>query len=333
MPNKVAMLKVKDIRDNPAALRQVDLDSGKYKAIVKSAAVSGILNAINVRVVHDELENVDFFQLVDGLHRLTAAREVMPDGEIPCVILDVGECEAYAAQIIGNLMRVDTKPAAYTGQLLRILAARPNLTPGDLAAMIGETPEWVVARLSLKDLNPAIAPLVDDGTIKVTNAIALARLDKDEQLNWADRASSEAPAVFQPAVSKRLGEIRAAAKAGLPVGPPTFAPVAKVRGLAVLKSAAAGELDAGLFEGPSREVAITTVKWVLSLDDESVAAAQQAWTDAQAKKSKEKLLAASERAAKKVADSTKAQEEVRKRLIAAGIAPDVASTAGSEAAG
>jgi len=131
----LGMVSLKKIRLNPVALRDVDRESEGYLGLVDSIKSSGVLNPIVVRPIKDSETGEELYGLVDGLHRFTAAGDAGLD-TIPAHIKSMEEADILAAQIIGNIHRVETRPVEYSKQLQRILAQDPMLSMTALAAKL-----------------------------------------------------------------------------------------------------------------------------------------------------------------------------------------------------
>jgi ParB/RepB/Spo0J family partition protein len=310
---------ISDIRPNPVALRAVDRESEDFIQLRDSIAdpAIGLLNPINVRERSEDVDGdtVTFFEIVDGLHRYTACTESGFE-EIPVNVLDMDETEAHLAQIVGNAMRIETKPVQYTKHLQRIIGANPTWTISDLAAKVHRSPAWLNQRFGLLKLEPSVQEIVDDAKISVSNAVVLAKLPHEEQLNFVDSAMTMGTAEFGPLVQARVKEIREAEKAGKPAGEASFTPVARPR----KKSELEDELNARNVLGSlasdcdtKEEAAYAALQWVLQLDAASVATAQAQYEEKkeriEAEKAKRKAERANKKAEEAAAAAAKAQDE------------------------
>jgi len=315
MPN----VAISDIRPNPVALRSVDRESEKYINLRDSIGdpTIGLLNPICVRERIEEVEGekVTYYEIVEGLHRYTACSEVGHE-TIEVNLKNFDETEALLAQIIGNCMRIETKPVQYTKGLQRVISSNPTWTMTDLANKVHRSPAWLNQRFGLLKLNKVVQDIVDNGDISVSNAVILAKLPHDEQLNYIDSAMTMATTEFGPLVQNRVKEIKDAEKAGKEAGKPEFTPNVKVRkkpeleeelkSRVVLSAIVADCNSAG-------EAAYLTLQWVLNIDPTSVEVQRAAWEEKQTRLDDEKKKRAAARATKKAeeaaANAAKAQEE------------------------
>jgi ParB family chromosome partitioning protein len=258
------------IRENPNALREVNKQTEEYEGLVDSIRTRGVLQPVLLRECVDEKTQEPFYGLVDGLHRFTASKDAGKD-DIPANIVNMDDAALLEAQIITNIHKIETKPAEYSKQLKRIMAMTPTMTALDLASRLGRSLSWINDRLSLGKLAESIQKLVDDGTINLSNAYALSKLDDTDQPNFLDRAMTMPPTEFIPTVNVRVKEVLQARRQGRDPVKSEFQPVAYLRKLGELKD----ELQTGSVgrellaqfnvQGPAEAFAMA-VKWCLSLD-------------------------------------------------------------------
>lgn len=270
--SELKMIPLKDIRENPVALRSVNRQTEQYIGLVDSIRARGVLNPINVREVRGD-NGKTLYGLVDGLHRYTAAGDAGLS-EIPAQVVNLSDAEVLEAQIIGNVHKIETKPAQYADQLQRILSQNPTLTSLELAKKLAKSPKWLSDRLSLTKLDSKIQPLVDEGKLNLSNAYVLAKLPPEEQPNWLERAMTDTPQIFVPAVGQRVKEIRDAKRQGRTPGQVVFQPTAHLR-----KKTELEEEMAKPSKGPQlvkenklktpEEAFAFAIKWVLHMDPAS----------------------------------------------------------------
>jgi len=317
---------ISDIRPNPVALRAVDRESEAYIQLRDSIGDPdiGLLNPINVRERKEEVdgEEVTFYEIIDGLHRYTACSECGYE-EIPVLVKDFEETEAHLAQIIGNAMHIETKPVEYTKHLQRVISAHPTWNMADLAGKVHRSPQWLTQRFGLLKLDPSVQKLVDDGKIAVSNAVILAKLPHEEQLNYIDSAMTMITAEFGPLVQTRVSEINKAAREGRPVKDDEFTPTARPRKRSELETELKDQFVLGsLVDACDSKVtaAYLALAWVLQLDPSSVALAKAQWEEkkqmmeeASTKRKADRAKTRAEEAAKAAA---KAQEEAAAVLAA-----------------
>jgi len=302
-----ATLAMSQIRENPVALRQVNRKSEDYLRLVDSIKNKGVLNAISVRPMKDPETGEDYYAVVDGLHRYTAAMDAGLE-EIPVVIRSLTDLETLEAQIIGNIHKVETTPAEYSRQLLRILGLNPTLTVKSLAAQLSRSETWLQQRLSLRNLSEKAAALVDEGAINLTNGFALAKLPAEEQDNYLVEAQHESPSEFCPKIETRKKQIDKDRRAGRDTSPAQFTPTPRIRSLAevrdeyqghkvgedVVKDAGAKSAMEGFYAG---------LQWALRLDNKSVSEAKSKFDENLKRQSEKREEAAKARAEQRAKDA------------------------------
>jgi len=324
--NLLLHIDLANIEDNPNALRKVDLEDAKFERLVDSVRNVGILSAISVMDALDakgepktDSNGNKVYRLVDGLHRVTAAREAGLKS-IPAQVLKATEAQAMADQLIANAHKIETKPFEYSQHLVRILMRDQTCTIDELADRLTMDSAWLKKRLGLVNLDPEVGKLVDEEKITVSNAVELAKLQPaSEQIAFVDRAMSEQPQTFVPAVKERIKQLRAAKREGRKPGEVQFVAVPHLR--------KPGEVKAE-YEKPNIipqlvkasgitdpvEAALFALKWFVHMDEASVAESRAKYEADRAKKKAEAKKAAAENAQKR-ADKAKAD-------LAAGKEPE-----------
>lgn len=307
-------VKISQIRENPVALRSLDRDDPNYHSLRDSIKTVGIMNPITVREKTDE-GGETFFEVCDGLHRFSAALENNLQ-EMPVHVVTFDEAATLEAQIIGNMCKVDTKPIDYTRQLNRILGGNATMTLAELGAKIHQSPSWISGRLGLLKLHDDVQPYVNDSKISLPNAQYLAKLPRDEQVNYLDLAISQPTAEFGPTITARLKELRDAARQGREASGPSFTPVSVCRKKAELEAEAkAAQVGPSLVAQVGAKTAAEgfalAVQWVLSTDPNSVEAQKAKWEARVAQQEADKKRREEERAEKKAKEAAEALAAVK----------------------
>lgn len=290
------------VRENVAALRTVNRKSEDFLGLIESMRISGFAGAIVVRPKVDPDTKAEYYELCDGLHRFTAAKEVGLT-EINVDIKDLDDDQILEAQIMGNFHKIETKAAEYAKGLKRILTRNPMMTEAELAGRLGMSSKFIRARLSLNKItNQQVLDLIDEQKMPLANAYVLAKLPEDEYANFLDAAVTEPPAQFIPKATERLKEIKEALRAGKKAEPVRFVPVAHMQKMKDIKEARDdGTLVATLIAGIEDPAAAAqaVLDWVLHLDKNSLDAAEAKWNQKQAEKEQKKAEKAAAREVKK----------------------------------
>lgn len=320
--NALIHIPLSKIRENPVALRSVNRTTEAYQGLVDSIKRDGVLTAILVREVEDPDTKETVYGLIDGLHRFSASQDAGKD-TIPAQVTSMEDADVLEAQVLANVHKVETRPVEYSKQLVRILAQSPLMPLSELATRLSKSPGWLNERLGLVKLEPAIASLVDEGKVNLSNAYALAKLPVEEQPNFLERAMTMTPQEFVPTANGRIKELKDAKRQGRAAAAGEFVPIPHLRKVSELKDEMDSKLVASVL---TKELNISNpidafnlgVKWALHMDPTSVQVAkdkdaqrQKEAAEAKAKRDKDKLEKAQREASEK-AETLKAQLEAAK---------------------
>ncbi len=304
------------VRESKVALRPVNRNTEKYLQLVDSIKRVGVMNPISVSESIDPETQETYFAVVDGLHRFTASLDAGRD-TIPAKVMPVDETELLGAQIMANIIKIETKPAQYSAQLVKMLALKPLMTITELAGQLSQSTQWVQQRLSLHGLPDPIKELIDSGKVPLTNAYALAKLkDNDEIANFLERAQTLEPEVFVQQVNNRVKELNEARRQGRKARGEEFVPTAHCQAMGDMKKEMETPSEvamilkaAGLSDPTHLQAARKALEWVLHLDQFSLDKARAEWEAQRAAREENRKKRDKERAEAKVA---KAREEASK---------------------
>jgi ParB/RepB/Spo0J family partition protein len=309
------------IRENPVALRAVNKQGEEYMGLVDSIRRKGFLGSITGRKKKDEAGQ-EFIEITDGLHRYSAARDAGIK-QLPVDILAMDDAATLEAQLMLNVHKIETKPVQYSQQLRRILSMNPLMTEAELAGKLGKSSSWIKERLGLVKLPEKVASLVDDGKINLSNAYAIAKLPIEEMADWVDRAMTQAPQEFIPAINGRIKEVKDAKRKGLDAADAEFIPVAHLQKLSTLKQ----EMEKPVV-GPMilKKNKVTDpvaafnlgVKWALHMDPDSIDAAKVKHDEQLRAREEEKAKRRADREGKKAQEAAKAAAEASEAVTKLG---------------
>ena len=313
-------LPISAIKENPIALRAVNRDDENYHGLIDSIKSKGFMGAITVRPKTDKETGEEFYELVDGLHRFSAAK----DAGLEMINVDVvalTDDETLEAQIMANIHKIETRPVEYSRQLIRLLSRNPLMTESELAAKLGKSPQWIKERLGLTKIdNENIATLVNEGKIGLSNAYSLAKLPSEEMTNYVDQAMTLPPDEFIPIVNARIKEVREARRKGGAAAAAVFEPVAFMQKMKAFKDELENpEVGLILCEGLSNpaEGFAMAIQWALHMDPQSVAAQKAKDDERKAQRDEANRKRAAETAkkkAEKAAEAAAAAEEAQDML-------------------
>ena len=333
--NDLAHVPVSQIRENPAALRQVDKEDPIYLEMVDSVRQNGVLKPILISKALDEKtgqplldENQKpIYVLIDGLHRFNCAKDA-GHKTVPCSITDnANEVQRLKLQIHANSHSVVTRKIDYADGLMRYLNFNPLMTKLELADQLKKSVQWIDDQLSLLTLPDPVQKLVNENKIVLTNAYALAKLkDPVEIDDLLVAAQTQSPGQFVPVVNDRVKKIQDAKRKGRKPGPVEFTPVARLQKMSDLKNEiengnVAQFLRSELFPNASPDFLDgfrTAVEWALHLDAKSVQEAKEEDTRRKHKAKLERDVAAKERADQRAKEAAEraalAQEELSTKV-------------------
>lgn len=314
---------VEKIRINKESLREVDPKNPQFIELVDNVKVKGVLLPIRVTKGIDPETKEEFFGLIDGLQRLSAAK-LAGLTTVPAYIVEAEEVDVLYEQIMTNAIGVDTKPAEFAKQIHKLMALNPMLTVASLALKFGKSDAWLKQVLNLTKLTPEAASLVDEGVINVSSAAALSLLPTEEQNDWLEKAQTLTHSEFVPMVKahkKALDEARRKGKAAADAvfeAQPHLQKIGDIKTEVDTQAVAAALIASERITTPEAAFKMA-LQWVLHLDPMSVADAKVAWEEqrktAEAKRAKaneereEKKLQAANIKAERAALSLKVTRE------------------------
>lgn len=307
-------VELKQIRENPVALRQVQRKSEEYLGLVNSIRQKGFMGAITVRAKTDKDTGQPYFELIDGLHRFSAAKDAGLE-HINVDVVSLDDAAVLEAQLMTNIHKVETRPVEYSQQLRRILSRNPLMTEAELAEKLGKSSAWIQQRLGLtKITSKEIQTLVNEGKIPLSNAYALAKLPVEEMANFVDRAMTQDTKEFAPSVNKRVKELKENERKGLDPNADTFAPVAFMQKLkdvkTELESPSIGPvITAKNGDSTAEEGFRRAIQWFLHLDPDSVQAQREKDTQRKTEAEEAKKKKAAESTGKKAAEAAAKAKE------------------------
>jgi ParB family transcriptional regulator, chromosome partitioning protein len=179
--------------DSSSALRQVPVDlieRGRYqprtnfdeeslKSLADSIRSQGVVQPIVVRPL-----SKGRYELVAGERRWRAAQTVGLS-EIPAIVRNMADDAALAIALIENIQREELNPLE-EARALRRLVDEFDMTHQAAADAVGRSRASISNALRLLDLSPAVAELLDCGTLEMGHARALLALEPHAQRTAAE---------------------------------------------------------------------------------------------------------------------------------------------------
>lgn len=152
------------------------LDEKALNELADSIRNQGVLMPLLVRAI-----NPQTFEVVAGKRRFLAAQLAGVES-VPVDIRQLTDAECLETAITENLQRRDVYPLEESSGYARLLALdEPKYTVEQIAARCAKAPAYIVSRLSLNNLTPAVTEAFVKEEIGLGHALILAKLQHDEQ--------------------------------------------------------------------------------------------------------------------------------------------------------
>lgn len=296
----IRSLPISSIKIPTLLLRDVQDKSEAFILLMEDIKDHGINVPLNVREVDVEVApgvTQKAYYLIEGRQRLGAA-EKLGLQEVPVTVESYTDQEAMLTMARLNLHRSNPAPAQYAKYLKEILLRQNDMSFKTLADLINQTPEWIRERLRLTDLAPTYSALVDSGEITPLNGIQLAKLDEDDQAQYADRAKSMNSIEFAKIVAERKKEVDKARQSCQPKPAEGFVASRLLRPKAELNALLDQDLsdplfaqiinDSGATDLPSAVKA--AIAWIWQQDATTLAKRKSLWEAEQARLNEEKAI-------------------------------------------
>ena len=197
----VLRIPVELIKPEPRQPRQ-DIDDAGLEELATSIAQQGILQPVLVR------RDGNKYRLIAGERRWRAAQKAGLK-EVPALVRDAGDTEAFELALIENLQREDLSPLMAAAGYRRMLEDR-KWTQEQVADRLGKNRSTVANALRLLALPEEVKKLLEDGALEMGHARALLGLARKEEMAQLARA------VVAEKLSVRETEARV--RAGKPQG-------------------------------------------------------------------------------------------------------------------
>jgi len=164
-------------KDNP---RIISAEDPKMKELAESIKALGVLEPVLCRPHENKKAK---FELRAGARRFVAAK-MAGLSEIPSIVREMNDEEAFAVTIVENLQRDDLQPLEEARGINSMLSK--GWAVPDIAAHIGKSPSWVVRRAQLTALSERWQKEIEDPKGIAVGAPAghlelIARLPEDAQ--------------------------------------------------------------------------------------------------------------------------------------------------------
>jgi ParB family transcriptional regulator, chromosome partitioning protein len=155
-------------------------DDSRLDELAESIRSQGIIQPLVVRV-----REGGGFELIAGERRWRAAQRAGLH-QVPAVVREVAESQAFEMALVENLQREDLNPIEEAEGYQR-LVAEFGYTQESLSARVGKDRSTVANALRLLKLPPAVRTMVIDGRLNMGHARALLGLESDPMIERVAR--------------------------------------------------------------------------------------------------------------------------------------------------
>ena len=196
---EIQKLPVMLIQPSPMNPRKT-FDEAKLEELAQNIEEQGLLQPITVRKISDEETHIDEetgevvsiepqYEIVCGERRFRAwnllANKSARYNEIPCIIREMTDEQAFDAMITENLQRQDVDPVE-EAIAFSLLLENGNAIE-DIAIRFGKSIRFVQDRVKLKGLIPELMEMLRKDLIPISGAMLLAKLDTESQRKLLER--------------------------------------------------------------------------------------------------------------------------------------------------
>lgn len=151
-------------------------DADALKELAQSISVHGLIQPITVRRKGEKGEH---YEIICGERRFRACR-MLKLAEIPCIVREVTDEQAYDLSISENLQREDVPPMEAAEAYKRLIDTK-RYDIASLAVAYGKSEKHIYQILKLCDLIKGIANLVKEGKLTASAGIVISKYDKKIQ--------------------------------------------------------------------------------------------------------------------------------------------------------
>lgn len=185
--NQIELIKIEKICESAMNPRKTH-DEASLKELSLSIEKQGVLQPITLRVVewHDLLDEdlgevvsvPKNYEIVCGARRYRACI-IAGLPEIPSIVREMTDEEAFDARITENLQRRDVEPLDEALAFAEL--HRRGVSYDELAARFGKSTIFVRLRIKLNELVPEFKKMLDRKELQLSHALELCKLEADVQ--------------------------------------------------------------------------------------------------------------------------------------------------------
>jgi ParB family chromosome partitioning protein len=184
------MLDIESIHPSTRQPRK-QFDDAKLDELAETIRNQGIIQPLVVRS-----RDKGGFELVAGERRWRAAQRAGLH-QVPAVVRETSEAQAFELALVENLQREDLNPIE-EAEAFQYMVAEHGHTQESLASRVGKDRSTVANALRLLKLPPAVRAMVREGRLNMGHARALLGLERDQSIErLARQAASRGLSVRQ----------------------------------------------------------------------------------------------------------------------------------------
>jgi ParB family chromosome partitioning protein len=162
-------------------------DEARLKELAESIKAQGLIQPVLVR---RDPEKSDQYRLIAGERRWRAA-QLAGLTEIPAIVREASDAEAFELALVENLQRADLNPIE-EAEGYRRLVDEFQLTQEQVSSRVGKDRSSIANALRLLSLPPEVKEMVADGTLSMGHARALLGVPRiPEMVDLAERAAEQ----------------------------------------------------------------------------------------------------------------------------------------------
>lgn len=160
--------------------------------LAESIKQVGILQPIIARLNSQvKKKDISIYEVICGARRLSAA--VIADlTEVPVIVRDLTDEEAFDLMITENLQRKDVKPLEEAFAFINLIR-KGTYDVESLGLRFGKSPSYIRHRLKLNDLIPEFRDLLDKDIIGLSHALEISKLETKYQEEIFEEDFKERP--------------------------------------------------------------------------------------------------------------------------------------------
>lgn len=188
---QIQYIKTNQLHESPMNPRKT-FDQLGIDELAESIKQVGILQPIIARVnTQVKRKTFPIYEVICGSRRLTAA--VVADlTEVPVIVRDLSDEEAFDLMITENLQRKDVKPLE-EAFAFRSLIDKGTYDIDSLSLRFGKSPSYIRHRLKLNDLIPEFRELLETEIIGLSHALEISKLETKNQETLFEEDFKERP--------------------------------------------------------------------------------------------------------------------------------------------